>query len=293
MTVLVLGATGKTGKPVVDALVARGVKVRAASRNPAPATDGVEPVRFDWADRDTWATAVSGVDGLYVVGPYAEPDAAVLLDVLLAAAPELQRVVLLSVIGADLLPDVVPMAAWEASVRGSGKQWTILRPNWFQQNFGEGAFTPPLRDGAPLQLPAADAAVSFVDTRDIAEVAAAALTEDDHAGQVHVLTGPESLSHARAMVILGNAAGKELRYTALTGDQFAQQLRDAGLDDRSVTWQLGLFTLIRNGANNLVTDTVERITGHPARSLETYAREHADTWRSTALSDDDPEPALR
>lgn len=279
MTVLVLGATGKTGQPVVDALVARGVKVRAASRNPAPATDGVEPVRFDWADRDTWADALSGADGLYVVGPYAEPDAETLFDALLAAATEVRRVVLLSVIGADELPAEVPMAAWEASVRGSGKQWTILRPNWFQQNFGEGGFTATLRAGAPLQLPAADAALGFVDTRDIAEVAAAALTEDGHAGRTHIITGPEALNHARALAILGSAADRELSYAALTTDEFEQQLRGAGLDERSITWQLGLFTLIRSRANDLVTDTVERITGHPARSLESYAREYAAAWR--------------
>ncbi|MFQ6398069.1 NAD(P)H-binding protein [Nocardia sp. KC 131] len=292
MTVLVLGATGKTGKPVVDALVAQGVKVRAASRNPAAASESVEPVRFDWADRGTWAAALSGVDGLYVVGPYAAPDAAELLDALLAAAPQVERVVLLSVLGADMLPDAVPMQAWEASVRASGKQWTILRPNWFQQNFGEGAFTATLRDGAQLRLPAADATVGFVDTRDIAEVAAAALTQDGHTGQIHIITGPERLSHASAMGILGHAAGRELRYTALTADEFAQELHDAGLDDRSITWQLGLFTLIRDGANALLTDTVERITGHPARSLEAYAREHATVWRSTARGGN-PEPALR
>ncbi|MFD0363554.1 NAD(P)H-binding protein [Nocardia sp. GCM10030253] len=274
MTVLVLGATGKTGRPVVDALVARGVKVRAASRNPAPTADGIETVRFDWADRGTWEPALANVDGLYVVGPYAEPNGAVLVRELLAAAPLIRRVVLLSVLGADLLPDVVPMAGWEADVRDSGKEWTILRPNWFQQNFGEG-FAASLRDTGSLELPAADATLGFVDTRDIADVAAAALTAAGHAGQVYVLTGPESLSHAQAMTILGTSAGRNLQYTPLTADQFAARLRGAGADDNSITWQLGLFTLIRDGVNATVTDTVERITGHPARPLAAYAAEHA------------------
>ncbi|MFE7797897.1 SDR family oxidoreductase [Nocardia sp. NPDC057440] len=284
MTVLVLGATGKTGRPVVDALVARGVKVVAASRNPAPATDGIETVRFDWADRATWEQALANVDGLYVVGPYAEPNGAVLVRELLAAAPQVQRVVLLSVLGADLLPDVVLMAGWEADVRDSGKEWTILRPNWFQQNFGEG-FATPLREYGALELPAADAALGFIDTRDIAEVAAAAFTEPGHAGQIHVLTGPESLSHAKVMAILGAAAGREFRYTPLTADEFAARLRATGADDNSITWQLGLFTLIRDGVNAIVTDTVERVTGHPARSLAAYAAEHAAAWRNGPRSE--------
>ncbi|MEU8898773.1 NAD(P)H-binding protein [Nocardia sp. NPDC048505] len=279
MTVLVLGATGKTGRPVVDALLARGAKVRAASRNPAPARPGVQPVRFDWADRGTWQQALRDVAGLYIVGPYAEPDAAVLVRELLAAAPEVRRVVLLSVLGSGSLPETVPMAGWEADVRASGKQWTILRPNWFQQNFGEG-FAPQLSASATLALPAAQAALAFVDTRDIAEVAALALTAEGHAGATYVLTGPESLSHTAALRILGEAAGRELGYHALSPQEFAGHLRAAGADEAAITWQLGLFELIRAGVNAPVTDTVERLTGHPARSLAAYAAEHADAWRA-------------
>ncbi|WP_280493576.1 NAD(P)H-binding protein [Nocardia asiatica] len=278
MTVLVLGATGKTGKPVVDALVARGVDVRAASRNPEAATAGVEPVRFDWADRSTWAPALHGIDSLYVVGPYTVPGEPGLVGDLLAAAGHARKVVLLSVLGVEQLPDALPMAAWEADVRASDKEWTILRPNWFQQNFGEG-FAASLRENGELALPAGDAVVGFVDTRDIAEVAAAALTEQGHAGEVHVVTGPAALSLRQVTKTLGEAAGRELGYTALTSDQFADGLRKAGLDERSITWQLGLFRLIRDGGNAIVTDTVERITSRPARELESYARENAAIWR--------------
>ncbi|MFI0445593.1 NAD(P)H-binding protein [Actinomadura sp. 6N118] len=277
MTVLVLGATGKTGRPMVEALVTRGIHVRAASRNPGPATAGVEPVRFDWADRSTWAPALQGIDGLYVVGPYAEPDEPGLVGDLLAAA-QARKVVLLSVLGVDRLPDAIPMAAWEADVRASGKEWSILRPNWFQQNFGE-AFAASLRENGELALPAADALVGFVDTRDVAEVAAAALTEEGHAGEVHAITGPEALTHRQVTQILGEAAGRELGYTALTSHQFAGDLRKAGRDERSITWQLGLFQLIRDGGYAVVTDTVEQITGRPARSLKSYARENATTWK--------------
>ena len=273
MTVLVIGATGKTGRPVVEALTARGVDVRAASRNP-----GANGVGFDWVDRDTWQPVLDGVEGLYLVPPYAVPDGAGLVRDLLAAAPGVRRVVLLSLLGVDLMPDAIPMAAWEDEVRSSGKDWTILRPNWFQQNFGEG-FAPALREGGTLELPAADATVAFVDTRDIADVAAAALTERGHTRKVYVLTGPRALSHAEALHLLGEAADRKLTYTALDPGAFADGMRKAGADDRSVRWQQGLFTLIRDGENAVVTDTVERVTGHPARRLESYAQENAPIWR--------------
>jgi uncharacterized protein YbjT (DUF2867 family) len=280
MTVLVIGATGKTGRPLVEALVARGVKVRAASRKPGAASEGVEPARFDWSDRQSWADALRGVEGLYIVGPYAEADADVLVGELLAVADDVRRVVLLSVIGADRLPSAVPMARWERDVRASGKAWTILRPNWFQQNFGEGGFTAPLRDRGLLELAAADAAVSFVDTRDVAEVAATALTEDGHDGQVYEITGPRALTHADVVALLGSAAGRELRYVVLDPELMVDRMRTAGATERTVLWQQGLFAMMRAGADAPVSDVVRRVTGREPRSLTDYASEHAADWRS-------------
>jgi len=276
MSVLVVGATGKTGQPLVETLAARGVEVRAATRHTAPGPGAA--VHFDWAQRATWQPALAGVDALYVVGPYAEPDAPVLVRDLLAAATEVRRVVLLSILGVDALPDVIPMALWEQQVRESGLDWTILRPNWFMQNFSS-LFAESLRDHGRLALPAGDAAVSFVDTRDIALVAAASLTEDGHAGNHYTLTGPEALTHGEVVALLGAAAGRDLRYVPLTPGGFANDLRHGGASDTVITWQSALFELIRDGANSPVTGTVERITGNPARTLKAYAEQSADAWR--------------
>jgi uncharacterized protein YbjT (DUF2867 family) len=276
MTVLVIGATGKTGRPLVETLAGRGVEVRAASRHPAPGPGTA--VHFDWARRATWQPALAGVDALYVVGPYAEPDAPVLVRDLLAAATDVRRVVLLSILGVDALPDVIPMAVWEQQVREFGLEWTILRPNWFMQNFGS-LFAESLRDHGLLALPASDAAVSFVDTRDIAMVAAASLTEDGHAGNVYPLTGPEALTHDEVVALLAAAATRDLRYDPLAPDGFTDNLRTAGASSTVITWQSALFGLIRDGVNSPVTGTVERITGRPARTLKAYAEQSADTWR--------------
>jgi uncharacterized protein YbjT (DUF2867 family) len=171
------------------------------------------------------------------------------------------------------------MASWEDDVRAAGKEWTILRPNWFQQNFGHGGFTDGLRASGELALPADDAAVGFVDTRDIADVAALALTQDGHAGATYTLTGPEALTHGQALEQIGAAAGRELRYAALPPDGFAETMRAAGAPEYAVTWQSGLFRLIREGVNSLVTGTVTDLTGRPARSVKSYAAEYAATWR--------------
>ncbi|HEU4949100.1 MAG TPA: SDR family oxidoreductase [Kribbella sp.] len=281
MAVLVLGATGKTGRPVVEALVARGIDVRAASRHPGPLGAGVEPVRMDWSDPASWKPALRGVDGLYLVGPYAEPDNAGLVRRLLAAATGVRRVVHLSIIGVDQLPMAIPMAAWEQDVRESSLEWTILRPNWFFQNFEEG-FGAALRERAVLELPAGDAGIGFIDTLDVAEVAATLLSEGGHGGQTYTLTGPEALTLAQAVAELGRAAGSDLRYHALVPEELADRLTAAGAPGWAVEWQLALFRLIREGLNSQVTDTVEAITGQPARPLSAYADRQAHNWRRRA-----------
>jgi uncharacterized protein YbjT (DUF2867 family) len=282
MTVLVTGATGKTGVAVVEALRLRGIATRAASRHPAADVEGVEQVRMDWSDSATWEAALDGVDAVYLVGPYAAVDNAGLIGRLFAAAPHVRRVVQLSIIGVEKLPTAIPMAQWEADVRSSGLEWTILRPNWFFQNFEDG-FVTSLRDHGVLEVPAGDASIGFIDTADIGEVAAIALTEDGHNDRTYTLTGPESLTYSEALAELGQAADRELRYVALAPQDFSNRLSHGGAPDWAVEWQLALHQLIRAGEYAAVTNTVEVITGRPPRSLGSYVTDHAHHWRHPEL----------
>ncbi|MET9318289.1 SDR family oxidoreductase [Kribbella sp. NPDC003505] len=284
MAVLVTGATGKTGVAVVEALRSRGIATRAASRRPGVSVEGVEHVRMDWSDPTTWADALDGVDAVYLVGPYAAADNAGLVGRLLAAAPDVRRVVHLSIMGVDKLPTAIPMAQWEADIRESGRDWTILRPNWFFQNLEDG-FAGPLRDHGVLEAPAGDARIGFIDTSDIGEVAAIALTEEGHGGRTYTLTGPQALTYSEALAELGQAADRELRYVALAVDEFAGRLSEGGAPDWAVVWQLALHDLIRAGEYAAVTGTVEEITGHPPRSLGTYATAYANYWRLGGLAE--------
>jgi uncharacterized protein YbjT (DUF2867 family) len=277
MTVLVMGATGKTGVAVVEALSSRGIEVRAASRHPGLSRAGIEQVRMDWSDSSGWESALRGVDGLYLVGPYAEPDNAGLIRRLLAAGTGVQRVVHLSIIGAEVLPTGIPVAQWELDIRESGLEWTILRPNWFFQNFEE-SFVGTLRDRGLLELPAADAPISFVDTLDVGEVAATALVEGGHGGRTYTLTGPEAITYSEAVAELGRATSRDLRFTDLAPQEFADRLTAGGAPPWAVDWQEALFELIRTGQNTPVTDTVEAITGRPPRPLSAYADRQAHHW---------------
>jgi uncharacterized protein YbjT (DUF2867 family) len=278
MDIVVIGATGKTGQPLAKELAARGVRVRAANRKP-PNDSGVEPVLFDWANRETWAAVVDRADAMYIVGPAFETNAADLFAEFLEAAKEVPKVVLLSLIDAERLPPSVPLAAWEQAVVQSGKDWTILRPNWFQQNFGHGFFTSELRETGRLELPAGNQPISFVDTRDVADSAATILTGNGHTEKTYVLTGPDSLTHDEVLAELGSASGRNLKYSALKKWDYANRLREAGFPEAAIQWQIGLYDLIQDGANTPVTDAVERLTGRAARPLRAYAAEFAHVGR--------------
>ncbi len=271
MNVLVLGATGKTGRPVVAALRARRLAIRAASRTPAPARDGVTPVVFDWEDRSTWAGVAGDAQAMYLVGPYRLADPGVLVGLLLADLPGIRRVVALSDIGASVTADRTSAnLELERAVQSSGKEWTVLRPNWFQQDFTESPlFTTDIVERGEIVAPVGDARVSFIDTADIAEVAATALTTDGHDGRTYVLTGPASLTFGQVAAEL-TKVGRAVRHVDPTPEQMAESLAGTGTPAALVSVIGSRFQKIRDGVNTPVTDTVEKITGRPARPFAAF-----------------------
>ena len=159
------------------------------------------PVRFDWADRQTWEPAVSGIEAVYVVdssGPEASAEVEAFAAV--AAGAGVRRLVLLS---ARVFGEMAGegLLGTEDAVKASGLEWTILRPTWFAQNFTEErTYFGTLWDGSgELRLPTGGGREAFVDLEDLADVAAAASTQDGHAGRTYVLSGPRSLTFGEAV----------------------------------------------------------------------------------------------
>lgn len=189
--ILVLGATGTTGRRLTRRLRAAGVAVRAASRH--------GETRFDWSDPTTWDAAVTGVTRIYLMAPHELP-----IDprfVRRAVEHGVRHIALLSSRGIEAMGDERLMAA-ERAVRGSGVDWTILRPDWFDQNFDEGFLQPAVMAGG-FALPVGETGFAHVDADDIAAVAAAVLTTDGHAGQSYELTGP---TRCRSPKLCGSSA---------------------------------------------------------------------------------------
>jgi uncharacterized protein YbjT (DUF2867 family) len=264
--VLIVGGLGKTGRRVAERLKAQERPVRIASRSTDP--------RFDWKDRSSWAEALRGASAVYATY---QPDLAVpgaVDDIAefarMAKTAGISRIVLLSGRGED------GAVASEQALQASGVDCTILRASWFAQNFSEAFFLEGVLAGE-LALPVGDVPEPFVDVDDIADVAAAALTNDRHSGQTYELTGPQPLTFAEAVLEIANAAGRPIRYTPVAWEIYAAELARTGVPDDFAALMHELFTEVLDGRNSRPMDGVERARGSPPRSFADDGRDAAKT----------------
>ncbi|WP_199256153.1 NAD(P)H-binding protein [Mycolicibacterium mengxianglii] len=260
---LVLGATGKTGRRVAARLRMQGAPVRAASRS--------SETRFDWSDPDTWDAALEGVAAAYIVAP--RLPGPVHKFVARAEATGVQRLVVLSGRGADTWGDSAfgrDMRDAEDAVRGSSLQWTVLRPNNFNQNFDEENFHTPLLRGE-LALPAGMVPEPFIDIEDVADVAAAVLAEPDgHAGRVYELTGPRAITFDEAVALISRASGLPITYTQISPAEYTASLVKDGLSEDDAQHIAEMFVMMERGLLAGTTDGVAAVLGREPRTFEDY-----------------------
>lgn len=269
VTILVLGATGKTGRRVVAQLEQRGATVRAASRRSA--------THFDWGDRATWAPALAGVRAVYLVDSQA-PDAAETLGAFCAAAAAagVSRLVLLSSRDAGVSGGLTWLDG-ERAVRAAGPEWTILRPTWFMQNFSEEPYLHgPVRAGT-LAVSTGAGLEPFIDAEDIAEVAATVLTEPGHAGRIYELSGPRLLTFGDALAEIATVTGRDLRFVPVSGEEYAALAAEQGSAPGLVEALVLLFGWIAEGRNAHLSDGVHRVLGREPRDFTEYAKTTAAT----------------
>lgn len=271
--ILVLGATGKTGRRIVDSLEARDWPIRKGSRSAFPS--------FDWNREANWDECLADVKSVYInyAPDLAIPGAADSIQAFVDRAKQhgVTRLVLLSGRGEE------EAQACERIVQKSGIDWTVVRASWFNQNFSEGAFVEMVQAGQ-ITLPAVDTQEPWADVDDIADVAVAALTESGHVGEVYEITGPRMLTLADVAAEISTASGREIPYVPVPHDVFVGEIEKSGAP-KDVVWLLDyLFSTVLDGRNAYLTDGVQRALGRPPRDFSDYAAAVAATgiWRAAA-----------
>jgi uncharacterized protein YbjT (DUF2867 family) len=270
--VLVTGATGTVGRQVVAELLARGHAVRALTRDAAKAgfPAEVEVVQGDLTDPDTLIPALKDVTGLHLItfgGPYFAPleTGPRILD--LAREAGVRRVTVLHGGGPTLLEDAVRAE--------NAMAWTILMPVEFMANALEWA--PGVVASDEVREPFVTRLSAMVHESDIGAVAAVALTEQGHAGQEYVITGPDLLTVQDKVRTIAEARGRRITLTELTEDQAVAQWRASGHPEEVVAFLLEAYGNTPE-VGRTVVDTVEKVTGRPARTFTQWATEHAEAF---------------
>ncbi|MFB7230718.1 SDR family oxidoreductase [Streptomyces fimicarius] len=273
MTILVTGATGTVGRRVVEQLLERGAHVRALTRDPARAElpAGVDVVRGDLTDPASLEPALDGVTGLHLItfggGLFAPLETGE--EILgLARKAGVRRVTVLHGGGAT------PM---ESAVRASGFDWTVVMPVEFMANALEWA--PGIRSEGVVREPFVDRLSAMVHESDIGAVAAAALTEDGHGGQEYLVTGPQVLTVRDKAAAIGAARGADVELVELTEEQALESWRGQGMPEDVIAFLIDVYR-DTPPEGRTVLDTVEKVTGRPARTFAQWAEEHAEHFRA-------------
>jgi uncharacterized protein YbjT (DUF2867 family) len=280
--VLVTGAPGNVGTPLVEELLRLGATVRVAARDVAAAQTAfgrdVESVRFHFADSATFG-AFDGIERMFLLRPPAIADVdGVIVPALRAAAERgVRHVVFLSIQGAER-NRIVPHRKIEDRLRASGMAWTFVRAAYFMQNLST-THAPEIRELDEIWVPAGRRSrTAHVDARDVAAVAARALTEDGHEGKAYTPTGPAALTYDEIATILTAELGRPIRYADPGLLAFWHRLRRRGTPRAMVGVMLGIYTAARLGLAAGITDDVERITGRPPITFSAFAHDARAAW---------------
>jgi uncharacterized protein YbjT (DUF2867 family) len=275
--VLITGASGTVGRSLVEHLLAAGQRVRAGVPDPARAhlPAGVEVVRLDFTDPATAGPALAGVDRLFLLRPPAISDVATAFGPLVAAAGEVRRVVVLSVMGVN---PALPHWRMERMVTGAGLAMTALRPAYFAQNLIT-AFGEEIREDSRFSLASGAGRVSFVDTRDIAAVAARVLADvDAYPPGPLTLTGPQALTFSDVAALLTAELGRPITYRRQSLWRRRTDLRARGLPSAYVNVQLVIDLTTRLGLAAKVTGDVAQILGRPPTPMDEFVHDHRIAW---------------
>lgn len=294
-TILVTGAAGNVGQEVVRALLARGATVVAADRKTDRISElfggSVISTRLDFNDRATWATPLHGAEHMFLMRPPAIADVENNLNpfVDFARSKRVDHIVFLSVAGAGR-NKLVPHRKVEDHLRARGDHYTNLRPGFFAQNL-QSAYRTDIVEDDRIYVPAGHKPVNWIDVRDIAEVAALVLSSPvAHRGQSYTLAGPGPVPWSEVTESLTRILGRPIHYEPASVIGYVRHLAQQGVPRGAVIVQTILHFLLRFGQGATVDPTLERLLGHPGRSVQQYIADHAALWQKTLSTDDAPSP---
>lgn len=280
--ILVTGITGNVGEAAALHLLRRGTPVRGAVTNVERAQEKwggrTELVRLDFLEPATFAAALQGVSGVFLVRPPALGDPKSLLPFVQKAKESgVRHIVFLSLMGIERNP-LPPHYRIEKYVKNSGIPFTFLRPGFFMQNLNT-THRDDIRDRSDIFIPAGKAPVSLIDARDVGEAAAIALTDPESYGnRAFTLTGAEALTYEDAAAILTEVLGRRITYSDPSAGEFKREMLRRGLQKEIVNAMVAQYFTAKLGLAKRTTSELESILGRKPTTLEQYIRDYRGCW---------------
>jgi uncharacterized protein YbjT (DUF2867 family) len=284
--VLVTGATGNVGAAVIDVLGTSRINVTAAVTEPDTFRVGnhdghsIKAVRFDFHDPDTFHSALTGIDSIFLMRPPSISKVAPTLNHLItvAKALDVKHVVFLSVAGAET-NKIVPHHRVEVHLAKIGIDHTILRPGFFANNLGD-AYREDIRTDHRIFVPAGTGRVAFIDARDIAAVVGLiAETPSDHVGRGYTLTGSHTYSFADVAELLTSQLGRTISYIPASILGYAKHLRKRGLVTPQILVQTLLHVALRKGSAATIDPMLSNLLGRSSLTMTDYISAHRNLWQ--------------
>lgn len=278
--IMVTGASGNLGSAIARKLTEKDMEVIAGTRKPDEYVGPGESIILDYSDPSSFGPALDGVEKVLLMAPPMDATAAQTLPSFIKSSKEagVKQMVLISAFGADATEEA-PLRIIERYLMGSGIPFTILRPNFFMENFTMGFALPMIKHKDGLFLAAADGKTSFISVEDIATVAVKAMTEEGHEGKDYNLTGPEALDHNDIVEIISSKAGRTINYVPLTLEDQKNGAMANGMPEPLADYMNMLYGAVSAGHTAGITSDFETVTGSKPISFREFAEINAEIWK--------------
>ncbi|MGA8478878.1 MAG: SDR family oxidoreductase [Chthoniobacterales bacterium] len=281
--ILITGATGNIGSELVTQLLTEGSPLRVIARDERKLShldQRVERVAGDLHERSVVQRALQGVERLFMLSilfdTNHEADRLLIDEAKRAGVRQLVKISS----GAVRLAGKGGIGGLhrekERFVEESGIPWTFLRPGAFMSNTLQWVGT--IKSQSQVFNPTGEGKFAPISPHDIAAVAAVALTSDGHEGKAYELTGPELLSAHDQVRILSDVLGKSMQCVDIPIEVAAERFKATGVPEFLVEGLTDVWTRVREGRGTFQTNEVEKLTGKPAQTFETWCRDHRSAF---------------
>ena len=280
--ILLTGAAGKTGKAILNTILPHGVSVRSLVRSSTQAEEirsigGKHIALGDLRDNESLAEAMKGITSIYYICPNMAPDELEIGKNLVRLAKQngVTRIIYHSVFHPQVenMPHHWQKMRMEEHLFESGLEFTILQPCAYMQNILS-SWQSIVENGIYAVPYATSSRISIVDLQDVAAVAETVLTQRDHKNSIYELAGPEPLSQNELAEILSGELKRPVEASALDRTAWAENARNSGLDERSITTLIKMFEYYEQnglvGNSNVLSYLLKRPATRFAEFIQSY-----------------------